>query len=585
MAQRTASEKGAAQAHDWPALNQRVATSASRVVPVLIDLLQPRSVLDVGCGPGHWLRAFQAHGVSDVVGVDGPWVTDELLAISPRDFSARDLEAPVDLHRQFDLVVSLEVAEHLDPSAAGTFVRSLVRHSPVVLFGAAIPGQTGVGHVNEQWPDFWGDMFRAAGYVGFDWLRPRIWDDPEVCWWYAQNTFLYVSEAHLASQPELQRHLRGAATTIARAVHPGLWDYHRTLTRGETRDADTALRALWRRLPAPFQRRIRPLLRTAAALGNTKSAASHGTQQQAEPATPLPRDGVLPRLRPFLRRTRRAAQSLARHPGLTERDDEMKQLEAVSTTNFEENLSYWDTYPSIWDQRELLLMRADPESLSDVDINDFAVIGDEWGDRRSVAEVVDTCIRPYVSPAAVVGEVGCGGGRIARLVAPLVATLWCFDISPAMLERASKVLSNRPNVRFGLLTSAPLSQHSDGTFDFLYAFDVFVHLDLHTQWKYLQEFYRLLRPGGRAFLHTSNLTTDAGWQRFASQPDYSFDGFWFTSPELLQTLVERAGLLVTEEPALDPGNFYRRRDYLLIVERPPESRPDISDAHPPTTIT
>jgi len=50
---------------------------------------------------------------------------------------------------------SLEVAEHLEPSSAGTIVQSLVSLSDVFLFSAAFPGQGRTNHINEQPHSYW----------------------------------------------------------------------------------------------------------------------------------------------------------------------------------------------------------------------------------------------------------------------------------------------------------------------------------------------------------------------------------------------------------------------------------------------
>lgn len=60
-----------------------------------------------------------------------------------------DVGAPIELHRRFDLVLCLEVAEHLPASAADTLVRSLTGLGNVIAFSAAIPFQGGANHVNE----------------------------------------------------------------------------------------------------------------------------------------------------------------------------------------------------------------------------------------------------------------------------------------------------------------------------------------------------------------------------------------------------------------------------------------------------
>ena len=127
-----------------------------------------KSVLDLGCGQGVWLASWVRLGAKDVQGIDGPYVDQERLHIPKERFQGRDLARPVDLGRHFDLVQSLEVAEHLPQSAAEQFVDSLVRHGPLVLFSAATPGQGGENHINEQPWEYWREKFAARGYEVFD---------------------------------------------------------------------------------------------------------------------------------------------------------------------------------------------------------------------------------------------------------------------------------------------------------------------------------------------------------------------------------------------------------------------------------
>jgi SAM-dependent methyltransferase len=187
-------------------LDGQVRASAGVIAPMIVDLLHPSSMLDVGCGRGTWLHAFADLGVQDIVGVDGPHVAASDLEIPAASFLARDLREPLDLARTFDLVISLEVAEHLAPDLASTFVQSLTRHADSVLFSAAIPFQGGAGHVNEQWQSHWAAEFAQQGFVPVDAIRPLVWSDPRVAFWYAQNVLLYVRETsapELTSAPEM----------------------------------------------------------------------------------------------------------------------------------------------------------------------------------------------------------------------------------------------------------------------------------------------------------------------------------------------------------------------------------------------
>ncbi len=177
--------------------------SARAVVPLVLDLVRPASVLDVGCGVGTWLRAFAENGVTDFLGLDGDYVNRADLRIPAERFRAADLTAPPDLGRRFDLAACLEVAEHLPETAAPGLVGLLTTAAPVVLFSAAAPGQGGTNHINERWPAFWRGLFAARGFVRLDPFRPRIWRDRRVNWWYQQNLFLYAREAELASRPAL----------------------------------------------------------------------------------------------------------------------------------------------------------------------------------------------------------------------------------------------------------------------------------------------------------------------------------------------------------------------------------------------
>lgn len=200
-------------------------SSARQVVPVLISLLEPRSVVDLGCGIGAWLTVFKENGVSDIQGIDGDHVDRKALLIPQDRFTARDLGRQLTLDRRFDLAVSLEVAEHIDASAAGTFIDSLTRLSDTIVFSAAIPLQGGEHHVNEQWPEYWRALFEARGYRLVDCLRPRFWSNQKVERWYRQNLLLYVKDEHLRATPALLAEYEKNKDNVLSLVHPDVYLY------------------------------------------------------------------------------------------------------------------------------------------------------------------------------------------------------------------------------------------------------------------------------------------------------------------------------------------------------------------------
>lgn len=195
--------------------------SARVIVPIVQRLIEPRSAIDVGCGLGTWLAVCQELGIADIMGVDGPYLDMEALDIPADRFFAWDLEQPLSLDRAFDLVLSLEVAEHLPQSCADVFVDSLTSLGPVVLFSAAIPKQGGTNHVNEQWPEYWVARFARRGYAPVDCIRPAVWGRyPDVEWWCAQNTFLFAAQDFLRTRPNVAAADAGTHGFPLSVVHP-----------------------------------------------------------------------------------------------------------------------------------------------------------------------------------------------------------------------------------------------------------------------------------------------------------------------------------------------------------------------------
>ena len=173
--------------------------NADKYVELISDYIKQhniKSVTDIGCGD---------------------YVNREQLSehIEPVHFLAKDLSLPFDVGRKFDVVISLEVAEHLPESTAAEFVDSLVKHGDIIIFSAAIPSQGGQNHLNEQWKKYWIDLFARHQYSVYDLIRPRIWDMQEVDYWYKQNMIVFGKFDLL--------HLKPSNTSILEAVHPEMF--------------------------------------------------------------------------------------------------------------------------------------------------------------------------------------------------------------------------------------------------------------------------------------------------------------------------------------------------------------------------
>ncbi len=191
-------------------IEQGSRASARAVAKIVMPTLAPKSLLDVGCGRGAWLAEWQAAGIDDLMGIDGDYVDRATLRVAPNQFEGRDLRHSFDLGRSFDLVQSLEVAEHIPVEFASTFVDNLVRHGDIILFSAAVPGQGGEDHINEQPLEFWRGHFKRHGYEAYDPVRPYLAGNADVANWYKYNSLVYVHPRAAARLPQAW-----AATKIA----------------------------------------------------------------------------------------------------------------------------------------------------------------------------------------------------------------------------------------------------------------------------------------------------------------------------------------------------------------------------------
>jgi SAM-dependent methyltransferase len=199
--------------------------SAKKVIPLINEIVRPKSVIDVGCGVGNWLKVWQEDvGIENIRGIEGPYLSPALLQIPAKYVHFQDLKQAFEIEDRFDLAMSLEVAEHLPPGSAEHFVRSLTKLSDVILFSAAIVGQEGTYHVNEQPPEYWAEIFSKYGYVAVDYIRDKIWNDNEIEWWYQQNLLIYVKQSALDNYPELLASYRNTKPYLLR-IHPWIYYY------------------------------------------------------------------------------------------------------------------------------------------------------------------------------------------------------------------------------------------------------------------------------------------------------------------------------------------------------------------------
>lgn len=173
--------------------------SPSEIIPILIKNFNPKSVIDIGCGVGNFLREFKKNGINDILGIDGDWTDlDEIEKnIGKENFLNYNLNHIYFPTKKFDLAISLEVAEHIDGKYSDNFIETLSNCSDNIVFSAAIPLQGGQNHINEQWNEYWIEKFNKKEYVMVDFLKSYLWENSNVFWWYKQNILFFTKTPEL----------------------------------------------------------------------------------------------------------------------------------------------------------------------------------------------------------------------------------------------------------------------------------------------------------------------------------------------------------------------------------------------------
>ncbi|MHB8658437.1 MAG: methyltransferase domain-containing protein [Solirubrobacteraceae bacterium] len=204
----------------------------------------------------------------------------------------------------------------------------------------------------------------------------------------------------------------------------------------------------------------------------------------------------------------------------------------------------WSSYPSEWKQDASLNLGAN-------------VLGEEWGGPAFADFIVDS-VSPFLGAEVDVLELGCGGGKFSRRIAPRCRSLVCTDISEAMIEHTRAGVQEAGvagSVSYRVLNGVDFTGVAPGSVDFIFSYDVQLHLQPQNVFSYLLDARRVLRDGGVFMLHQVNLATEGGVGHFLGQFGantwkYAFDDprrrghIYFMSEDQMVALAGQAGLSV-----------------------------------------
>jgi len=171
--------------------------SSPDVAGILMKYYHPKSVIDIGCGCGIYIKAFHDLGIEDVIGYDGSKHALEK-GLLPEKIFLHDLREHIFIDRKYDLCLCIEVAEHIDNEYSVKLVQTLTNASDVVFFTAASPGQGGLHHVNEQPYEFWEGIFHKFGFRMDDRTEAvcREMAEKGVIYWIVRNAMIFVNHKH-----------------------------------------------------------------------------------------------------------------------------------------------------------------------------------------------------------------------------------------------------------------------------------------------------------------------------------------------------------------------------------------------------
>jgi SAM-dependent methyltransferase len=123
----------------------------------------------------------------------------------------------------------------------------------------------------------------------------------------------------------------------------------------------------------------------------------------------------------------------------------------------------------------------------------------------------------------VVLEIGCGIARVGKPLSLECLHWFGADISGGMLGHAAARLKDRPNTTLVELATVGLQEFPMDAFDLVYCTIVFMHLFEWDRYRYVEEAFRVLRPGGRCYFDNYPLDSAHGWKTFLESAAYPVD--------------------------------------------------------------
>lgn len=199
------------------------ADSAAVIMPIIMRMYNPFSVIDIGCRDGVFLEWAARCGAGALLAIDKfEQEIFDILKVPRENFYGMDLEKDEfpEIEHRCDMAICLEVAEHMSDAGARRMIEWLCKNSKRILFSAALPGQGGEGHINERWLSYWISVFAEHGWYPDGTIRSVLWKEVKIQPYYRQNIMMFFP------------YQSASCGFIEDAIHPAMWAYKLNLQPG-----------------------------------------------------------------------------------------------------------------------------------------------------------------------------------------------------------------------------------------------------------------------------------------------------------------------------------------------------------------
>jgi SAM-dependent methyltransferase len=201
---------------------------------------------------------------------------------------------------------------------------------------------------------------------------------------------------------------------------------------------------------------------------------------------------------------------------------------------------------------------------------DWSQAGDEWSRTWGTPRAQwDGCILPRIFPflRGRILEIAPGHGRWTQFLQAYCTSLIGIDLASSCVEQCKQRFKDQANLEFEANDGRMLPMVDSVSIDFAFSFDSLVHAESDAVCSYVSELARVLKPGGVAFIHHSNLGAirPSLWNKIKRRiSGIPFETHWRASSmsaDKMREFAERSGLSCLQKELIPWGS-----DWSMLID-------------------